>query len=98
LGRGGCKKNNVLKNNAKDPLPNPPPQAGEGIFSKTWGNFYGFESELVWLFLAGFAAQHTGKFAFEPMMTCPRVRVKVKDRRPCPVPLIPIQGHSTKIH
>ena len=27
--------------------PNPPPQAGEGIFSKTWGNLYVFESELV---------------------------------------------------
>ncbi len=25
----------------------PPPQAGEGIFSKTWGNLYGFGSELV---------------------------------------------------
>jgi hypothetical protein len=57
LGRGVCNKNNnVLKNNAKDPLPknnakeplpNPPPQAGEGIFSKTWGHLYGFESELV---------------------------------------------------
>ena len=44
---GARNKNNVLKNNAKDPLPNPPPQAGEGIFSKTWGNVYVFESELV---------------------------------------------------
>jgi hypothetical protein len=46
-GKEAGNKNNILKNNAKDPLPNPPPQAGEGIFSKTWGNLYGFESALV---------------------------------------------------